>query len=392
MIYIGIDVAKDKHDCFGISSDGEIVIDNVTIQNNRQGFLHLLDLISSLNVDFSQIRVGLEATGHYSNNICNFITSHGLSLCVINPLLTTQFRKSKSLRNTKTDKLDAKYIATLLITNNFRSYSTKEYHISELKSLERHRFRLVEELSKLKISYSRLVNILFPELEKNVNSISCISILKLLFEFPTVDKISNCNLTRLTNLLKNVSRNSWGKSKAIEIRQLARNSIGTVSVAKALELKQVISSILHFQEQLSEADNAIKEIIDDLNTPLMSIPGISYTLAAIIIAEIGNIEFFDSPAKLQAFAGIDPSTYQSGKFIANSTKMVKHGSKYLRYAIFHASRLVANNVSTFINFKNKKISEGKHFFVVLSHIGKKFIRLIFSMLKENAEFNIDKCF
>lgn len=391
MIYIGIDVAKEKHDCFAISSDGEVVIDNTTIPNNKQGFLTLFNLITSCNVDFSQIRVGLEATGHYSDNIRNFLISKGLSVCVINPLLTTQFRKSQSLRNTKTDKLDAKYIATLLIANNFNSYSTKEYHISELKSLERCRFRLIDELSKCKISLNRLINVTFPELEKIVNSVSCVSVLKLLYELPTVDDIANCNLTHLTCILKSFSKGSWGKEKAIEIRELAKNSIGTVSKAKALELKQVISSILHFEEQLKEIDCAIKEIVDELHTPLMTIPGISYTLAAIIIAEIGDIELFETPAQLQAFAGIDPSTYQSGKYLANSTKMVKHGSKYLRYAIFHAARLISNNIETFIKFKNKKMAEGKHFFVVLSHIGKKLIRMIFKMLKTNTEFDMAKC-
>ena len=152
MIYVGIDVAKDKHDCFAINSDGEILIENFTFQNNSNGFNLFFNSISQFNESFDNIEVGLEATGHYSNNILNFLTSKGFNVYVINPLQTNLYRKGQSLRKTKTDKLDARFIATMLITDNLKSYSNLSYHISELKSLVRHRFRLIEERSKFKVS------------------------------------------------------------------------------------------------------------------------------------------------------------------------------------------------------------------------------------------------
>ena len=126
--------------------------------------------------------------------------------------------------------------------------------------------------------------------------------------------------------------------------------------------------------------------MDELNTPLLTIPGIGYTLASIMLAEIGEIERFSTPAKLLAFAGMEPSTYQSGKFTASRTPMVKRGSTYLRWAVMQATRLVSMRDTTFSEYMNKKRSEGKHYSVAQSHIGKKLIRVIFYLLKNNVAF------
>ena len=390
MIYVGIDVAKDKHDCFAMNSDGEILIENFTFQNNSDGFNLFFNSISRFNESFENIKVGLEATGHYSNNILNFLTSKGFNVFVINPLQTNLFRKGQSLRKTKTDKLDARFIATMLITDNLKPYSNLSYHISELKSLVRHRFRLIEERSKFKVSLSRLITIIFPELEKIVWSISQNSVLYLLYELPSVKDISKCNLKHLTSLLEKYSNSRYSRDKAIQIRELARISIGTICRSLSFELRQVIQTILFLQSQIDDIDKELKNLISELNSPIMSIPGVSYVTAAYILAEIGDINNFDSPTKLQAFAGLDPSTYQSGKFIASNSRMVKRGSKYLRWALLTATRLVCMRDKTFNDYKNKKIAEGKHYFVALSHTSKKLIRVIYYLLKTNQSYQLSK--
>ncbi len=386
MVYVGIDIAKDKHDCFAMNSDGEILIEKLTFKNNAEGFEVFLKSISQLNKGFDKIKVGLEATGHYSNNILNFLTSKGFNVYIINPLQTNLYRKGQSLRKTKTDKLDARFIATMLISENLKPYSNLSYHISELKSLVRHRFRLIHERSKFKVSLSRLITIMFPELEKIVWSISQLSVLYLLNELPTVKDISECNLKHLTSILEKYSKGKYSRDKAIEIRELAKKSIGTVSRSLAFELKQIIQTVIFLQNQVDDIDKEIKSIMDDLDTPLMTIPGISYVNAATILAEIGDINNFESPAKLQAFAGLDPSTYQSGKFTATHATMVKRGSKYLRWSLLNAARLVCMNDTVFKKYKDQKLAEGKHYFVVLSHASKKLIRVIYHLLKNNKSY------
>ena len=390
MIYVGIDVAKDKHDCFAMNSDGEILIENFTFQNNSDGLNLFFNSISQFNESFENIKVGLEATGYYSNNILNFLTSKGFNVFVINPLQTNLFRKGQSLRKTKTDKLDTRFIATMLITDNLKPYSNLSYHISELKSLVKHRFRLIEERSKFKVSLSRLITLIFPELEKIVWSISQNSVLYLLYELPSVKDISECNLKHLTCLLEKYSRGKYSRDKAIQIQELSKKSIGTISRSLSFELKQVIQTILFLQSQIDDIDKELKSLIGELNSPIMSIPGISYVTAAYILAEIGDINNFDSPAKLQAFAGLAPSTYQSGKFTASNSRMVKRGFKYLRWALLTATRLVCMRDKTFDDYKNKKIAEGKHYFVALSHTSKKLIRVIYYLLKTNQSYQLPK--
>ena len=186
MIFVGIDVAKNKHDCFISNSDGEVLFDVFTITNNRAGFDDLYQKIKSVSNDFAIIKVGLEATGHYSYNILGYLLDKGLTTYLINPLHTNLYRKSLSLRKTKTDKVDARTIAMMLMSDvDLKSYSDTLYHNEELKSLTRYRFDKVQERAKLKTSVTRLVTILFPELEKLVPTIHISSVYALLSAFPS---------------------------------------------------------------------------------------------------------------------------------------------------------------------------------------------------------------
>ena len=186
MIYVGIDVSKDKHDCTIVSSEGEVLADVFTVQNNLDGFKLLLQRIKSVAPDLSKVKVGLEATGHYSYNILGFFLDKGLSTYVINPLHTNLFRKSTSLRRTKTDRVDARTIAAMMMSGVvLSSYTAISYHNEELKSLSRYRFDKVRERAKLKQSVSRLVNILFPELETLVPTLHMASVYSMLAELPS---------------------------------------------------------------------------------------------------------------------------------------------------------------------------------------------------------------
>jgi transposase len=388
MLYVGIDVAKNKHDFCIIDSDGVIHINHQTISNSLDGFKFLVSSIRSAlsESDRSNVKIGLESTGHYSINITNYLQHSGFEIITLNPLSTSLFRKAHTLRKTKTDKTDAMVIATMLITDDSKSYSPISYQIQELKSLTRHRYRLIGYRSKLKLSMTRLIDIVFPELPSCVWSIHQASVLALLAEYPHPEALSKAHLTKLTNLLIKASKGKYSKPKALELKSLASDSIGLSNDALAFELRQNIRLIQNVQDEIKLLDQRIKEILQSLDTPILSIPGISFTLASIIISEIGDITRFSSPAKLLAYAGMEPSTYQSGNFHASSTPMVKRGSTYLRWAIMQAARLVAMKDPTFSSYMKKKKSEGKHYYVALSHTGKKLIRVIFYFLKNNQQF------
>ena len=387
MIYVGIDVAKDKHDCFITNSDGEILFQVFTIQNNRDGFDDLFSKIQSTSSDVSNIKVGLEATGHYSYNLPGYLIDKGLPTFVINPLHTNLYRKSLSLRKTKTDKVDARTIAMMLMSDvNLKSYSDTSYHNEELKSLTRYRFDKVQEHAQLKQSVSRLVTILFPELEKLVPSLHMTSVYALLSELPSAGKIASCHLTHLTKLLESASKGRYRWDKAGEIRDAAKVSIGSEMPAKSLELKHTLRLIGELNSEISEIESEIKRIMDQISSPILTIPGIGYRMGAMILAEIGDFSRFDSPDKILAYAGASPSTYQSGQFESSYSHMEKRGSRYLRFALINAAKYVCHWDETFGAYLQKKISEGKHYNVAITHATKKLVRLIYAMEKSGKPY------
>lgn len=379
MIYVGIDVAKDKHDCLISNSDGQILYPTFTISNNSEGFNLLCSRIISCTLDLSQIKIGLEATGHYSNNISEFLVNKNFQVFLINPLHTSLYRKSLSFRKTKTDKADVHSIVLMLMTQKLTPYVPVSYHRKELKSLTRYRFNLVSDCSRLKVSFARLMNIIFPELEKIVHELQVNSIYQLMTEYSDTISLSKAHLTHLTNLLLKNSKGHYGREKALEIREVAKNSIGNCDGIQALELQQTITRIRLLQEQISVIEKRIKTIINEIDSPFITIPGISYMSAAMIHSEVGDFSKFSSPEKILAFAGMEPSIYQSGQYTSTHAKMVKRGSKYLRYALYTAAKNVGNWDDKFRTFLQKKLSEGKHYNVAISHVAKKLIRILYSM-------------
>ena len=389
MICVGIDVAKDKHDCFILSSDGEVLADVFTIPNNRNGFETLLQCIRSCTLPADKIKVGLEATGHYSYNILRFLLDKGLATYVINPLHTNLYRKSLSLRKTKTDRIDARTIAAMLMSDvDLKSYTDTAYHNEELKSLTRYRFDKVRQRAKLKQSVSRLVNILFPELETLVPTLHMASVYALLSELPGAQQIAAVHLTHLKTLLANASKGRYDRDKAVEIREAAKCSIGSKMPAKSLELRHTIQLIHELDKEIDEIESSIEEIMNSLQSPITTIPGIGYRMGAMILAEIGDFSNFDSPDKILAYAGLSPSTYESGKLKASGAyaHMEKRGSRYLRFAIFNATKYVCHWDPTFAAYLAKKRAEGKHYNVAISHAAKKLMRVIYSLQKSGQAY------
>ena len=390
MICVGIDVAKDKHDCFILSSEGEVLSDVFTIPNNAEGFDLLLQMIHRCTGSQDKIKVGLEATGHYSYNILGFLLDKGLATYVINPLHTNLYRKSLSLRKTKTDRVDARTIASMLMSDvDLKSYTDTAYHNEDLKSLTRYRFDKVKERAKLKQSVSRLVTILFPELEKIVPSLHMASVYALLSEFPGARQIADGHLTRLKTLLHEASKGRYGRDMATKLRDAARCSIGSVMPAKSLELQHTIRLIRELDAEIDDIEAAIQTMMEEMHSPITTIPGIGVRMGAMILAEIGDFSRFDSPDKILAYAGLSPSTYQSGQLslTGSYSHMEKRGSRYLRYALYNATKYVCLWNPTFAAYLTKKRAEGKHYNVAISHAAKKLVRLIYAMEKSRCPYN-----
>ena len=135
MIYIGIDISKYKHDCFICNDTGEVIVENLSFENNKKGFQQFLDLLKPY--DNSNVHIGLEATGHYGLNLKLFLEKNNFSFMEFNPLLVKEFYKSLSLRRTKTDKVDSTIICQKLMSVPYKPNSKLFYHKYSIKSLTR---------------------------------------------------------------------------------------------------------------------------------------------------------------------------------------------------------------------------------------------------------------
>lgn len=384
MFYVGIDVASEKHDCC-ILNEKKKIIRSFSFLNSPDGFQSLLSALSGIQPD--EIKIGLEATGIYSENLSVFLRRKGFNVTTINPLLLKKHQCATTLRKTKTDKADAKGIALFIAEEGFQPDLPVSYHIQELKSLTRARFSFVQDRSALKNKVKRLVVLLFPELLEQFSDIFGASATALLKQYPSAEKLAACHTDALAALLRKSSRGRFGRAKAAYLKQLAKCSIGNHSPARVMELKMLLARIDLLSEQIKDYDKQIKIIMDELDSPVPTIPGIGYTLGATIIAEVGNISRFSSPAKLLAFAGLEPSIYQSGKFVPASGRMVKRGSPFLRWALLQAAGYVPNYSSTFALYREKKLSEGKSAAVARSHVAKKLVRIIHSLMTHSTAFS-----
>ena len=175
---------------------------------------------------------------------------------------------------------------------------------------------------------------------------------------------------------------------AVEIRDAARNSIGSRMPAKSLELQHTIRLIRELDTEIEEIEAEIQTIMDELHSPITTIPGIGCRMGAMILAEVGDFSRFESPDKLLAYAGLSPSTYQSGQLKNCYPHMEKRGSRYLRYAIYNATKYVCLWDPVFAAYLAKKRSEGKHYNVAISHAAKKLVRLIFALEKSGQPYRL----
>ena len=384
MIYLGIDVSKFKHNCYLADEENFDEGCHFEIKNSRDDFECLLKKL--LNFDKDKIRIGLESTGHYHLNLSRFLLDLNFNIHFFNPYQTSLYRKADSFRNTKTDKVDAFFIAKLLRATDSNPTHNELYHNYELKSLTRYKSSLKNDRVKLKNTIVGHIDLVFPELSEVCKDVFCKYTLEILKEFPSADKIAKANLTRLSTIIKKASNRNYSKEKAIEIREVARRSIGINSPAVSFRLVQDIKALEFLKEQINEVNEQIKPLLDYLDSPIMSIPGVGIEIGPSLIDEIGNIENFESPSKLLAYAGLDPSINQSGTMHSNYSSMSKRGSSYLRQALFLAAFLICQNDETFRTYYEKKKSEGKHHYVALTHVARKLTRVIFHLLKTNQKF------
>ena len=387
MYYVGIDIAKLNHFASVVSSDGEVLIKPFKFTNDNDGFCTLLSALASY--DRGSLIIGLESTAHYADNLVEFLVSKRYQVCVINPIQTSTMRKN-NIRKTKTDKVDTLVIARTLIAQPHRFFSQEDIDLMHLKNLGRFRQKNIKERTRLKIQLTAYVDRVFPELQYFFKSgLHQKTIYALLKEAPTPELVASMHLTHLAHLLEVSSHGHFNKEQAKELRILAQKSVGSSDRALSLQVTQSVEQIELLDRQINDVESEMTEIMLGLDSVIMTIPGIGYINGGMILGEIGDIHRFSTPCQLLAFAGLDPSVYQSGNFNASHTRMSKRGSRVLRYALINAAHNVVKNNNTFKAYYDAKMPEGRNHYNALGHCAGKLVRILFKMLTDDVAFNLE---
>jgi len=386
--YLGIDIAKTNHVASLINNNGDIVIRAIKFTNSKDGFTKLLCTIQDKLGDLSNIDIAMEATGHYWLSLYSALTDADFNVSVYNPYQIKSYRGAYNNRKQKNDVIDSIIIADYLRVFGSKESKLPEEDILSLKQLTRFRSNMVSNVSSLKVQVIGLLDKVFPEYKKLFCDTFGVTSKQLLLNCPTPDDIIKISTTKLSNLLSKHSKGRFNKDTALHIKEVAKESFGIkfTTDACSFEIKQLINQIIFLEKQIDEVSKEIKELYNKLDSHLLSVPGIGINLAPIILAEIGDINNFDKPSKLIAFAGTDPSENQSGNKLSSNDKTSKRGSPYLRHAIYTASLVAISNEPTLRTYYDKKISEGKHHFVALAGISRKLLTIVYYILKEDRDY------
>ena len=386
MLYCGIDVGKHQHVVACVDEKGQVVKAAFGMANTRAGFDTLHQELKRLG---GEVTIGLEATGHYWLTLYDDLTRNHYGVIVLNPMQVAAYRKS-GIRKVKSDASDAVWIADYIRVANVPPSQQNLPVFLQLRELSRFRFRLTEQVGDIKRKLLTILDRVFPEYERLFSSVFLQSSRALLQEAVSAQQFAEFDLQELTHLLNEASRGRLGQKTAEKIQQQARQSVGIAFLTDAvhLEMRCLLAQLELLDEQRKQIDQATTELMRQIPQHITSIPGVGPVTGAAILAEIGEIQRFETADKLVAYAGIDASVYQTGQFEASEAHMSKRGSPYLRHALWLAATSALLHDPSLKEYYQKKRNEGKHHGTALGAVCRKLLARIFVVLKEQRPYVI----
>lgn len=386
MYYCGIDVAKRKHSALVLNERAETVHQNFTFSNDREGFDKLLAALAPF---CGELTVALEATGHYWLSLYECLSAANHPVVVLNPLQVHAYQRS-GIRKRKNDRIDSFWIADYARVSNNQATDLMATEFLQLRDLTRFRLRLRENIGNCKRKLLSILDRVFPEYETLFSSVFLASSRRLLSLAVSAQEFADFDLSELTQLLSSASRGRFGQDKAEAIIEQARRSVGVSLFADAarLQIHCLLDQLTLLEQQCQQIDLAIEDLMNQIPQYITSIPGVGAVTGAAILAEIGDINRFDAPAKLVAYAGLDATVFQSGDFEATETHISKRGSPFLRLAIWQAASMVVIYDPELQAYYQRKKAEGKHHGTVIGAVARKLLARIYIILKENRPYEI----
>lgn len=393
---IGLDIAKGESQGQAFLDKGQPFGKSFTVYHTQEGleafhsFLKLVEKESN-----QQPSIILESTGHYHLPVTRFLEEHNYLFVVVNPILSYQAKKSSSLRKVKTDAVDAYALCELFYKEDFEHHKTRGVQLLNLRNLTRQHDAVTGLYIQIKLQFQAVLDQVFPEYKGVFGDLHSVVSLKTLLEFPTSDAVLRAGKAKISEKIASIcTRRSerWAMDKAEALLAAAeRNPFRQAPFQSHLiTLEMYVSMLLHHREHLTALEKQMDALANEIEEYqiIQSIPGIGEKIAATIISEIGEIDRFNHPKKLVAFAGVDPSVHISGKFTATINRITKRGSSRLRHTLFLAvlCSLRRSGSKKMKAFYDKKIAEGKPHKVAMIACVNKLLHWVFALLRRKEPF------
>ncbi len=406
MYYVGIDIAKSFH-VVTIIDENEVKVTQkpIRVTNCIDGFSKFITKLETISSNTNDFIIGLEATGIYGENLWEFLNSHGFNVKLLNPFQTTRYREQHTMKKVKNDNIDSWIIALFLKDGKYSSGYVTDDEYQSLRTLYRNRASIQSDMKEVKKRILTQVTVTFPELENFIDIFS-ITGLALLDKYPTAHHYKHSSVDRILKIFRHIQGNSFNNQKAIEVLELAKNSIysGKAKDARAIAIKSSIRLLKIYQEELSILEeeilallekNGIKEEKDvptnSLIENLKTIPGVSSKTIAAVISECGDLSRFKTPIKFIGYLGLFPTENSSGN--SKSTgHLSKRGSSLAKHALYMASVSWLLHNKELKKYYDTKKSQGKSKQEGIIAVARKLATIIYSIFRYNTPYDPSRVF
>ena len=389
MIYAGVDIAKVDHVIGAVDETGAEAARPMKFKNSEAGFERCIAWLESVAESEDDVFVGMEATGHYWKACFAYLMAAGYRVCVVNPMQVHAMRKLKSLSGVKNDRIDSWLIAETLRQGDYDETRLATDEVQALKQLTRYHQGLKQELAAVKTQAICVLDAYFPEYAALFSDMFGAASLKVLAECPTPSEVARKRASSIAKLLSEGSRGRLGDAKAAEVKAAAKSSVGIRlgEEAASFQIRTMVSQVEFLNATIAKVEKEVASLLGKVEPNITTIPGVSTTTGAQIVAEIGDVKRFRNAASIVKYAGLNSGVDESGKYSAGGVPITKHGSSYLRRSLWLAANRARQYDPRLKEYYDKLRRKGKPHRVAVTAVARKLCHVVYAVMRDGKPYD-----
>lgn len=406
VLLVPIDVSKVLQKAMILNYFGDVLQPPFSFMVSKTGIHLLLQKVEEARkaCQAERVFVGIEATGHYYEDIVRTLDEAGLSVHIINPASTHEERK-QHLTFTKTDDIDLYLIAEAMVGNKATNSKISKGVYRELQNLTRARRAEIDKRSRVKMEIRGIHDHVFREFQGySVLDGTKLRTIKVFSDFwgkasryflehhPHASQILSLGESGL-RLLSRKHNLKLRKETIEKLLFAARESVSKPIDQLSSELfllKQKLGAYEWHTKAIRTYEAEIERLlVGTEGVLLLTVPGIGLVTAAELYCEMGDLSHFTNAGQLIKKAGTNPVIKQSGLGGGHYGCISKQGNANLRRAIYTAGRCLSTHNEALKPFYSRLKEKGKKAGKIYIAMGNKFIKIAFAMLKNQKPFEWD---